>query len=190
MGDPIRFRKKYGTPALPWVSQRISEENKILSQYGMKNKTELWKVEALLRKYRRLARQLIGTKGAESEKKRKILVDTLARIGVLAAAATLDDVLSLELRDFLDRRIQTIVYRKGFALSAKEARQLITHGHVTYKGARHTTPGTIIPKSQEDVVLYIGPARVSPKSDAEEEPILQGGGQAAEAAQPAKGEVE
>src|SRR3989344_8470293 len=178
MGDPIRFRKKYVTPNQPWVAQRISDENKVLAQYGLKTKTELWKVEALLRKYRRLARELIVAHGAESEKKKKILVETLARIGLLQQTATLDDVLSLEIRDFLDRRIQTIVYRKGFANTAKEARQLITHGHVTYMGSKHTTPGTIIPKSHEDNILYVGPSRVKPQSDAEEAPILKQGAQA------------
>ena len=190
MGDPIRFRRKYSTPTQPWVSQRIQAENKIAAQYGLKNKVEIWKTEALLRKYRRLARHLIGARGAEAEKKTKILVDSLSRIGLLPAAATADDVLSLELRDFLDRRIQTIVYKKGIAMSALEARQFITHGHISYRGARHTTPGTIIPKSEEDKIIYVGPARVKPgASDSEAEPILAGGTGAA-AAVAEKEEVE
>src|SRR3989344_8189343 len=189
MGDPIRFRKKYATPAQPWVTQRIQAENKIASQYGLKNKVEIWKTEALIRKYRRLARLLIGARGAEAEKKTKILVDSLSRIGLLPAAATADDVLSLELRDLLDRRIQTIVYKNGIAMSALEARQFITHGHISYKGAKHTTPGTIIPKSEEDKIVYVGPERVKPgASDSESEPILAGGAVAVAAAENEEGE--
>ena len=172
MGDPIRLRRKYLTPSHPWSAQRISDENKIVREYGLKSKTELWKVEAELRKYRRLARQLIGAHGAEAEKKRKILMEKLARIGFLPATATLDDVLSLEIRDLLDRRIQTVVYRKGIAFTAKDARQLITHGHIVYRGAKHTTPGTLIPKSDEDKIVYVGPPRVRQATEAEAEPIL------------------
>src|SRR3989344_5104866 len=149
MGDPIRLRRKYITPTQPWERARISEENKIVRQYGLKSKTELWKVEAELRKYRRLARQLIGAHGAEADKKKKILIEKIARIGLLPQTANLDNVLSLEVRDLLERRIQTLVYKKGIATSALDARQLITHGHVSYRGAVHTTPGTLIPKVDE-----------------------------------------
>ncbi len=172
MGDPIRLRKKYVSPTQPWERARIAEENKILHQYGLKSKTELWKVEAELRKYRRLARQLIGAHGAEAEKKKKILIEKIARIGLLQKTANLDDVLSLEIRDLLERRIQTLVYKKGIANSVLEARKLITHGHVSFRGAIHTTPGTLIPKSDETNIVYVGPPRVKIPTEAKAEPIL------------------
>ena len=65
MGDPIRLRKKYVTPLHPWSGKRIEEENTVVYQYGLKNKTEIWKMEAILRKYRRIAREVIGVHTAE-----------------------------------------------------------------------------------------------------------------------------
>ncbi len=172
MGDPIRFRKTYVTPTQPWESQRIADENKILKEYGLKSKTELWKAEAALRKYRRLARQLIGTRGAEADKKKTLLVEKVARLGLLSKVANLDNVLSLDIRDLLERRIQTIVYKKGLAFSALDSRKLITHGHVSYRGVIHTTPGTIVPKSEEGKISYIGKPRVRVASEAAAEPII------------------
>lgn len=172
MGDPIRFRRKYVTPTQPWQRQRILDENKIVKEYGLKSKTELWKVEAELRKYRRLARQLIGAHGVEADKKKKILIEKAIRVGLLPVASNVDNVLSLEIRDLLERRIQTIVYKKGFANTALDARKLITHGHVSYKGAIHTTPGTIVPKNDDGKIAYVGPARVKVSSEAEATPIL------------------
>ena len=175
MGDPIRFRRKHVTPTQPWQRQRILDENKILKEYGLKSKTELWKAEAELRKYRRLSRQLIGAHGTEAEQKKKILVEKLVRFGLLPVGSNMDNVLSLEIRDLLERRIQTIVYKKGFANTTLDARKIITHGHVSYKGAIHTTPGTIIPKNDDGKIAYVGPVRVKIASEAEAAPILAEG---------------
>ena len=53
-----RSRKKYETPSRPFDKQRIELENKLMTAYGLKTKKDLWVMEALLRKYRRLARAL------------------------------------------------------------------------------------------------------------------------------------
>ncbi len=38
MGQPRKSRKKYNTPPHPWNAERIKNENKLMTKYGLKNK--------------------------------------------------------------------------------------------------------------------------------------------------------
>lgn len=155
MGDPRRIRKKYQKPRHPWRADRIEAEKKILREYGLKNKKEIWRVETILRNYRRQARNLLALRGEEIGKKEKELLQSLMRLGLLKENATLDDVLALKTRDLLDRRLQTIVYKKGLANTIKHARQLIVHGHVTVKGGKVTAPSYMVKADEEDSIQVI-----------------------------------
>ena len=44
------------------------------------------------------------------------------------------------LLQFLERRLDNVIYRSGFALSRRAARQLVTHGHFTLNGRRIDIP--------------------------------------------------
>ena len=44
----------------------------------------------------------------------------------------------------LERRLDNVVYRMGFAASHKEARQLVLHGHFTLNGKKVNIPSLII----------------------------------------------
>ncbi len=44
----------------------------------------------------------------------------------------------------LERRLDNVVYRMGFAASHKEARQLVLHGHFTLNGKKVNIPSMII----------------------------------------------
>lgn len=44
----------------------------------------------------------------------------------------------------LERRLDNIVYRLGFASSRKEARQLVNHGHFTLNGKRADIPSMLL----------------------------------------------
>ena len=44
----------------------------------------------------------------------------------------------------LERRLDNVVYRMGFASSHKEARQLVLHGHFTLNGKKVNIPSLII----------------------------------------------
>jgi small subunit ribosomal protein S4 len=44
------------------------------------------------------------------------------------------------LLQFLERRLDNVVYRSGFAVSRRAARQLVTHGHFTLNGRRIDIP--------------------------------------------------
>jgi small subunit ribosomal protein S4 len=147
-----RSRKKYETPKKPWDKARIEKEKEILKKFGLKRKRELWRAEAILRKYRRMARELVAKKDKEKE---KILLEKLEKIGVLKEGSGLDDVLALTVEDILERRLQTIVYRKGLANTIKHARQLIVHGHVKINGRKINYPSYIVPREEEDKIEVV-----------------------------------
>ena len=47
----------------------------------------------------------------------------------------------------LEQRLDNIVYRMHFASSRKQARQLVSHGHVMVNGRRVTIPSYLVPKA-------------------------------------------
>jgi small subunit ribosomal protein S4 len=92
---------------------------------------------------------LVARKDKEKE---KTLIEKLIKIGVLKPGNTLEDVLALTVEDILERRLQTIVYRKGLANSLKHSRQLIVHGHVKINGRKITYPSYLVPKEEENKI--------------------------------------
>ena len=154
MGDPRRLRKKYDAPAHPWQKDRVLEEKKIMSEYGLKNKTEIWKAQTTIRVIRMRARHLLGYRGTDKNKRVNELLGRLFRLGVLPEKATLDDVLSLTINDILERRLQTIVFKKGLAKSLKQARQFITHGLISIDGRKVTVPSYFVSKEDESKIGY------------------------------------
>jgi small subunit ribosomal protein S4 len=158
MGDPKFPRRLYDTPSHPWQGERIKAEHEIVRQYGLKNKTEVWKAQTILRDFRTQSRELQARVRA-GEVQAKIEADNLltkcARIGVLPVeGATLNDILTLTDLKILERRLQTIVYRKGLTNSMKQARQMIVHGHIYMNGHRVTIPGYIVTRSEESSIEY------------------------------------
>lgn len=154
MGDPKKQRKKYETPRFPWRTNILQEELKLLGQYGLRNKHELWLHETMLSNFRGIARSLIGRPAEERKKMEDELVTRLKRIGVLSETAVLDDVLDLTIENILERRLQTIVFRKGLAKTIHQCRQLITHGHIAVENRRVTSPNYIVGKEEEDHISY------------------------------------
>jgi small subunit ribosomal protein S4 len=154
MGDPKKQRKKYETPRFPWRTNVLQEELKLLGQYGLRNKHELWLHETMLSNFRGIARSLIGRSAEERRKMENEVVARLKRIGVLNETAVLDDVLDLTIEDILERRLQTIVFRKGLAKTTHQCRQLITHGHIAIEDRRVTSPNYIVKKNEEGHISY------------------------------------
>ena len=127
MGQPRRITKKYSTPKHPWRAERIEEESKIQREYGLKNKKEIWKAHASLRSARQQARTLLAKTTPQAEVERAQLIARLVRLGLLKHDAGIDDILVLSTKDFLNRRLQTLVYKKGHASTIGQARQFISH---------------------------------------------------------------
>ena len=65
------------------------------------------------------------------------------------AGSSLDNVLSIQLKDVLERRIQSQLFRKGMARSMKQARQFITHRHVIIGKKEITSPSHLLTVEEE-----------------------------------------
>jgi small subunit ribosomal protein S4 len=154
LGQNTKF---YETPNHPFQGERISEEGGLLGRYGLKNKEELWRAQSELRSYRRQARKLLGRAQGDAEAAEQEgveFLESLQRNGILGDQDGLDDVLSLDVTDVLERRLQTVAYRSGLASTPTQARQFITHGHVTVDGARVTTPSYTVRVEEEDSIEF------------------------------------
>ncbi len=150
MGDPKRIKRKYETPSHPWQAERIQEEKKLQSEYGLRTKQEIWKAQAMLRGFRRHARELLVKESEHSKRQERQLLDKLVRMNILKEGSTLDDILSLNVRDVLDRRLQILVYKKGLSNTVKQARQFIVHGHITVDGRKVNSPSYMVTGSEEE----------------------------------------
>ena len=90
-------------------------------------------------------------------------------------ASTMKGVTGENLLQLLERRIDNVVYRAGFAASRPQARQLVRHGHITVNGKKVNIPsytleaGDVIGirAKSKDIeffkVLREGSSRVIPK---------------------------
>lgn len=154
MGDPKKQRKKFETPRFRWRKDVLQEELKLLGTYGLRNKHELWRHKTYLSKTRGIARLLISKSETERAKIENELLIKQKKFGILLETAVLDDVLDLTIENLLERRLQTIVFRKGLARTIFQARQLITHGHITIAGRRVTVPGYLVSKGEENFISY------------------------------------
>jgi small subunit ribosomal protein S4 len=154
MGDPKKQRKKYETPRFPWRTDVLQEELKLLGQYGLRNKHELWRHKTTLSKFRGIARSLIGKTPEERRKMEEELLTRLKKLGIIHETSAPDDVLDLTIEDALERRLQTIVFRKGLSKSIYQARQLITHGHIAVGKRRVTVPSYLVTREEENQITY------------------------------------
>ncbi len=176
MGDPKFSRRSYDTPSHPWQGERIKSEHEVVKEFGLKNKSEVWKAQSVLRNYRKQSRELqsrLRGNDAQAKIEADNLIAKCGRMGILPlTGGNLNDILVLNEKDILSRRLQTLVYEKGLANTIKQARQMINHGHVFLNGHRVTVPGYIVLRGEEPTIEYtpssaftdeMHPMRVSPE---------------------------
>ncbi|MFH2105766.1 MAG: 30S ribosomal protein S4 [Candidatus Micrarchaeota archaeon] len=167
MGDPPKLRNKYSRPKRLWDVDRLKEEKGLKKEYGLKNMRELWVVGAKLKKYRREARRLLSLPEDERERDKAIILNKLVSMGILKTESTVEDILSLGVKAFLERRLQTIVYKKGLARSIDQSRQLITHGFVSVNGGRVSIPSYFVDSGDEADISYSKKIDIEPPKAAE-----------------------
>jgi len=154
MGDPRRLKKHYKAPKRLFDERRIKEEKKLKAMYGLKNMRSLWRAKEELRKIRREARKSLALSDKEREEVIKKIAQKLQRLNIAQSTLGVDDILSLDVRSILERRLQTIVYRKGMAKTIKQARQLITHGFIAIGDKVVKSPSYLVRKDEEDKIRY------------------------------------
>jgi small subunit ribosomal protein S9e len=112
----------------------------------------------MLSKIRTSARLLLTL--SENDTRRKIqgnsLIRRLKKYGILTVEKeTLDHVLSLKIQDFLERRLQTLVFKSGFSKSIHHSRVLIRQRHLAIKGILVDIPSFIVKlKSQDGIGFF------------------------------------
>tara|TARA_Y100000310_G_C20549176_1_gene747172 strand:- start:212 stop:823 length:612 start_codon:yes stop_codon:yes gene_type:complete len=154
MGDPKKQRKKYSTPSHPWNKERIENEKKIAKDYGLRKKNEIWKMDSLLRNLQSQAKSIIGSTTKQSEKEKVQLLGKIFKLGYLPKESQVGDILNIQLKDILERRLQTIVVRRKLATTMLGARQIIVHEHIAVNGKKITSPSYIVSIDEEVNTTY------------------------------------
>ena len=152
MGDVKNFRRVWNKPKRPLNFDLKMEELKILGEFGLKTKRELWKARTELSRVRNQARSLLALRQEVRDKEEPILIHSLSRIGLVEHNATLDDVLNLEINDLLSRRLQTIIMKKFYFKTPYQARQAISHGHIMIGDRIVNIPSYVVKTDEEDTV--------------------------------------
>lgn len=149
-----------------WNLQRIHAHGELKKEYGLKNMKELWKVQSNMSRIRGNVRELLSG-GAQNPIIEQNIKASLARLSIVQGDANLDNLLELHENAFLERRLQSIVFRKGMARSMKQSRQLITHGFISINGRKVSRPGYMVSVDDEKSITYHRPidvnANIQPK---------------------------
>lgn len=159
----IRKKNKFSRTRKPFELSRIKEENALVERYGLKNKKEIWKTLAKVDYYRNRAMAL-----AKSPlKEQHVLFKKLQALGLKVEHTA--DVLGLRVENLLERRLPTIVHKKGLANTVKHARQLVSHKKILIYGKVVDAPSYLVPIAEENhIALKKSAKKPKPKAETTE----------------------
>jgi small subunit ribosomal protein S4 len=109
---------------------------------------------------RQQARSLLSLRQEVRAEKEPILMNSLARIGLVSSDATLDDVLNLNAKDLLSRRLQTIVSKKLGFKTPYQARQAVIHGHIMIGERKVDIPSYTVTVEEEGTVHFAPESKI------------------------------
>ena len=161
MGDPRKSKKTFHRPRRIWTADQLNAELYIIGSYGLRNKRELWKAQSEVARFRNQSRALLALPSELRAEKETQLLGFLNRLGLVNESATLDDVLNLKIEDLLERRLQTIVMKKGGTKSPHQARQIVVHGHVSLGDRIVNIPGYLVRREEEPSIILLHTAGVA-----------------------------
>ena len=175
MGDPKYPRKVWKKPKRPLNYELKMEELKTLGTFGLRTKRELWKAHTELSRVRKQARSLLSLRQEVRAEKEPILMNSLARIGLVSSDATLDDVLNLNATDLLSRRLQTIVSNKLGFKTPYQARQAVIHGHIMIGDRKVDIPSYTVTVEEENSVHFTPESKIPEmlEKTKKEEPMVE-----------------
>ena len=127
--------------------------------YGLKNKREIWKAKTAVSNLRRRAKGLIG----KDVKEQQIFFDKLIKRGLIVK--DISDVLALTEENLFERRLQTVLFKKGMANTVKQSRQLIVHKNVLVDGSVVNIPSFIVTNELENKITLKESKVVSKKNE-------------------------
>jgi small subunit ribosomal protein S4 len=136
-----------------WTTDQLNAELYVMGSYGLRNKRELWKAQTEVARIRNQARALLALSSEARSEKEKRLLNFLNRLGLVKEGATLDDILNLKVEDLLERRLQTIIMKKSGIKSPYQARQIVSHGHVSIGNRKVNVPGYLVRTDEEPQIL-------------------------------------
>lgn len=154
MGDPRKARKKYKTPSHPWQKARLDEESELVNEYGLKNKKEIWKMNSILANFTNQSKKLVAIQTKQADLEKINLIKKLKSYGLLEENQTFEDILNLTVKDIMEKRLETLVHRKGLAKTMKQSRQLITHSHIMVGNKTITAPSFLVTKPLENSISF------------------------------------
>ncbi len=143
----IRKKKLYVKPRKSYEKARILEENKLLQKYALKNKREIWKTLAKVNYFRHRAMDLVK----KSREEQEVFFKKLNNLGLKVKSVA--DILALKVENILERRLPSIIFRKGYSKTAKEARQLVSHRKILVNGRIVDVPSYIVSVAEENNIF-------------------------------------
>jgi small subunit ribosomal protein S4 len=157
-----RKHKTYSRPKRPFDKPRIEEEAGIVEEFGLKNKREIWKADAKIKSIREKAKKLISSKPEEQQ----VLFNKLNKMGL--KVNSISSILSLDKKDYMRRRLQTVVVTRKLATTPKQARQLIVHKKVLVDGKAIDSPSYVVPVELEGKIT-LKAKKIQKKKEVEKE---------------------
>merc|ERR1711936_380920 len=151
------YSKTASTPRVPFDKVRLSNELQIIGEFGLKNKREVYRVQLSLAKLRSAARYLLTLPVEDPVRIEKgaVLIQKCVQLGyLLEDEAQLDYILGVTIKTLMNRRLQTIVFRRGLAKSIHHARVLIQQGHIRVRKQKVNSPSLMVKLDSESLIDF------------------------------------